>query len=135
MANAFYPLWKQELLKGTANTGLSATTVKAVLVDTGTYTYNAAHQFRSSLTGVAGGVHPTLGSKTFVNGIFDAADTTFTAVTAGATVEAAVIYIDTGSAATDVLVAFIDTFTSGMPATPNGGDIVAAWNASGIFQL
>lgn len=134
MANAFYSLWKQELLQGSTNTSLGGT-IKACLIDTATYTYSAAHQFRSSLTGVATGTQPTLASKTFVNGLFDAADTTFTAVGAGATVEAIVLYVDSGAAATDRLIAFIDSFTSGMPATPNGGDIVTAWNASGIFQL
>jgi len=59
---------------------------------------------------------------------------TYTAVT-GASIEALLIYIDTGSAATSRLVAYIDTGVTGLPVTPNGGDIVITWNASGIFQL
>jgi hypothetical protein len=75
-----------------------------------------------------------LGSKTFTNGVFDAADVTFTAVT-GASIEALIIWIDTGSNATSPLVAYIDTSVTGLPVTPNGGDISITWNVSGIFSL
>lgn len=133
MANAIYPKWKESLLQFTANNNLSSGTVKVALVDTGTYTYSSAHQFYSSVSGVVG-TPQTLGSKTFTNGVFDAADVTFTAVT-GASAEALVIYIDTGTAATSPLVAFIDTGVTNLPVTPNGGDITVTWNASGIFAL
>lgn len=133
MANALYPKWKEAIAQATANSSLSGT-VKAVLVDTGTYTYSASHEFYSSITGAAG-TPQTIGSKTFTNGLFDGADVTFTAVAAGNSLEAIVIFIDTGSAATSRLVAFIDTGVTGLPVTPNGGDISITWNASGIFQL
>lgn len=134
MANALYPLWKQEVIKGTANTSLTGT-LKVALVDTGTYTYSAAHQFYSSVTGVAG-TPVALGTKTYVNGVLDAADSTFTAVSNGSvTCEALVFYVDTGTAATSPLVAFMDTGITNMPVTPNGGDISVTWNASGIFAL
>lgn len=131
MANALYPKFKESVLQAGVN--LSTGTVKVALVDTGTYSYNAAHQFLSSLTGVVGTAQ-TLGSKTFTDGVFDAADATFTTVT-GNSVEALVIYVDTGTAGTSPLVAFIDTGVTGLPITPNGGDINVAWNASGIFAL
>jgi hypothetical protein len=133
MANAIYPLFKQSLLSGDANSTISSGTVKVALVDTGTYTYSAAHQFYSDLTGVVG-TPQTIGSKTETNGTFDGADVTFTAVT-GASVEALVIYIDTGTTTTSRLVAYIDTSVTGLPVTPNGGDITITWNASGIFAL
>lgn len=132
MANALYPKWKEAVMQATANSSLGGT-VKVALVDTGTYTYSSAHEFQSSLSGVVGTAQ-TLGSKTFTNGAFDAADVTFTAVS-GATVEALVIYIDTGSSATSRLVAYLDTGYTGLPVTPNGGDIIIQWNASGIIQL
>jgi hypothetical protein len=59
---------------------------------------------------------------------------TYTAVT-GNSAEALLIYIDTGTAGTSRLVAWIDTSVTGLPVTPNGGDITITWNASGIFQL
>lgn len=133
MANALYPKWKEAIEQGTANSSLTGT-VKVALVDTGTYTYSSAHEFYSSVSGV-GGTPQTLGSKTFTNGVFDAADITYTAVVGTVTYEALIIYIDTGSAATSRLVAYIDTGVTGLPVTSNGGDIAVAWNASGIFAL
>lgn len=102
-------------------------------MDAGTYTYSAAHEFLSSLSGVVGTAQ-TIGSKTFTNGVLDGADVTFTAVS-GATVEALVLYLDTGVAGTSRLVAYLDTGVTGLPVTPNGGDISVTWNASGIFAL
>lgn len=129
MASALYPKYLESELSAGIN--LTSDTIKCCLVDTGTYTYSAAHQFRSSLTGVAGGTHATLGSKTVALGVFDAADTTMTAVTAGASVEAAVLYKDTGNVNTDNLIAYIE-FAS---FTPNGGDLLLTWSVSGIFTL
>lgn len=133
MANAIYPKYKEALLNGSANTNMSTGTVKIALVDTGTYTYSAAHEFLTSLTGTVG-TAPTLGTKTFTDGTFDAADTSWTAVT-GATAEALVVYIDTGTAGTSRLVAYIDTGVTGLPVTPNGGNINITFDAAGIFTL
>lgn len=134
MANAIYPLYKQALLTADTNVDIENGTVKVALVDTGTYTYSASHQFLSSLTGVVGTAQ-TLSTNTVTNGVFDSAtDPTFTAVT-GNSVEALVIYIDTGVAGTSRLVAYIDTGVTGLPVTPNGGNITITWNASGIFAL
>lgn len=133
MANAIYPKYKEALLNGSTNTNMSAGTVKVALVDTGTYTYSSAHEFQTSLTGVVGTAQ-TLGTKTFTNGTFDAADPTFTAVS-GATVEALVVYIDTGSTATSRLIAYIDTGVTGLPVTPNGGNIGVTFDAAGVFTL
>jgi hypothetical protein len=36
---------------------------------------------------------------------------------------------------TSPLALLFDTFGSGMPVTPNGGDIVVQWNVSGIFTI
>lgn len=133
MANAIYPLYKQSLIDGDTNIDLNDLTVKVALVDTGTYTYSAAHQFLSSLTGVVGTAQ-TIAATTVTNGVFDGDNVTYTGVT-GNSVEALVIYIDTGVAGTSRLVAYIDTSVTGLPVTPNGGDITITWNASGIFAL
>jgi hypothetical protein len=134
MANAIYPLYKQALLDASANVDLNDGTVKVALVDTGTYTYSAAHEFLTSLTGVVGTAQ-TIGNTTVANGLFDGDNVTFTAVPGTTSVEALVIYIDTGTAGTSRLVAYIDTSVTGLPVTTNGGDISITWNASGIFQL
>jgi hypothetical protein len=133
MANAIYPLYKQSLLDGDTLTDINDLTVKVALIDTGAYTYSGAHQFLTSLTGVVGTAQ-TIANTTVTNGLFDGDNVTFSGVT-GNSVEALAIYIDTGVAATSRLVAFIDSGVSGLPVTPNGGDITITWNVSGIFQL
>jgi hypothetical protein len=132
MANAIYPKFLDALWTQAANSNASSGTVKAALVDTASYTYSAAHEFYSSVAGVVG-TPVTLASKTFTDGVFDAADAVFTAVT-GSQSEALVLYIDTGTAGTSRLIAYIDTAT-GLPVTPNGSDITVAWNASGICKI
>ena len=136
MANAVYPIWKQELLQGTAGTSLGGT-VKAALIDTGAYTYNAAHDFWDDASAGVIGTPQTLSNKTFVNGVFkNTAALTYTAVS-GNSVEAIIIYLDTGTPATSRLVAYIDTSQTGLPVTPNGGNIVYTpdTGANGIFSL
>jgi hypothetical protein len=131
MASVVYPVFKENLLQGDYD--LSTAVVRAVLIDTGTYSYNAAHNAYDDLSGVVGTESGALGSKTFTNGTFDSADITFSSVT-GATAEAIVLFIDSGTASTDYLIAFIDSGT-GLPVTPNGGDINCTVNASGWFTL
>ena len=77
----------------------------------------------------------TLTSKSTTGGAADAADCTFTSVS-GATIEALVIYKDTGSEATSPVIAYIDTAT-GLPITPNGGDIIVTWDngTNKIFKV
>ena len=132
MANAIYPKWKEAIVQASANSSLGGT-VKVALVDTGTYTYSSAHEFYSSVSGVVGSP-ATLGTKTFTNGVFDAADVTYTGVS-GSSAEALIIYIDTGSSATSRLVYYSDTGWTNLPVTPNGGDITLQFHASGIFAL
>lgn len=138
MPNALYPLWKQELIKGTSNNLLNsaegATGVYAALVDTGTYTYSASHQFYSSLSGIVGTDQEIL-TKTQALGIFDGSDLTYPAVT-GASAEAIVLYRkNAGANTTWPLIGYLDTGVAGLPVTPNSGNITITWNASGIFAL
>lgn len=134
MANALYPKFKESLLSQNPSVDLDTDTIKIALVDTGTYTYSSAHQYYSSVSSAVVGTPQTLASKTVTNGTFDAADVTYTAVS-GSSVEALVVYKDTGSAATSPLIAYYDTGVTGLPVTPNGGDISVTFNASGLFSL
>lgn len=112
----------------------AAGNIKAVLVDTSVYTVNAAtHQFLSDLSGIVA-TSGNLTGKTIVGRVIHSADTTFTAVT-GDSGEAIVLYVDTGVAGTSRLIIYVDTASAGLPVTPNGGDIVIRWNASGIATL
>lgn len=135
MANVIYPKFKEALLDGSANIDINDGTVKVALIDTADEAYNAADTFLSDVTG-AGivGTAQTIANTTVTNGLFDGDNVTFSAVS-GDPCEALLIYIDTGVAGTSRLVAFIDTGVTGLPVTPNGGDITISWNASGIFQL
>lgn len=133
MANVVYPKYKEAVIQASANSSLAGT-LKVALIDTGTYTYSASHEFWTSASASSIGTPQTLASKTYVNGLLDAADSTFPAVT-GTTAEALIIYLDTGTASTSRLVAYIDTGVTGLPVTPNGSDITVAWNASGIVQF
>ena len=138
MANALYPKWKESLLQNTSGSSLAGsgtTGVYVALVDTGTYTYSAAHQFYSSLSGVVGTDQEIGATKTFTNGVFDGADVTFPTVS-GATAEALVIYVkNAGANTTWQLVAYIDTGVTGLPVTPNGGNIGVTFDAAGVFTL
>lgn len=136
MANALYPLWKENVVQLGANYGLNNAALKAALVKS-TYTYSAAHQFYSDLTPASNvaGTPVALATKTYTGGLLKAANTTITAVPSGGSVTAIVLYNDTGTSTTSPLVAYIDTGVTGFPVSPNGGDITIAWNASGIFQL
>ena len=135
MANALYDKGREAFLTGGIN--WSGDSIKAVLVDTGAYTVNlATHQFLSDIpAGARIATSANLSAKTVAAGVADAADSLFTAVS-GASVEAVVLYKDTGTAGTSALIAYIDT-ASGLPVTPNGGDITVAWDngANQIFKL
>lgn len=133
MANALYDLGRNSFLRG--EIVWQTDTIKTVLVDAGQYTPNlATHQFLSDIpVGARIATSAALASKTTVAGVADAADPVFTAAT-GVQSEYLVVYQDTGSAATSRLIVFIDTAT-GLPVTPNSGDINVIFSASGIFKL
>lgn len=138
MANAVYPLYKQSLLAGDSNADLDNNTATdgpfCSLIDTGTYTYSASHQFFSSVSGVVG-TDQRITTPTVVTGTLDGDDLTYTSVT-GASVEALLIYRkNSGANTTWRLVLYEDTGVTGLPVTPNGGNIVVTWNASGIFTI
>lgn len=135
MANAIYPIYKQALLDALSDVDLAAGTVKVTLIDTAAYTYSATHDFFNDVAaGSRIATSAALTTKTVTNGTFDADNVTFTAVS-GASVEAFIIWIDTTVETTSRLVAYIDTGQTGLPVTPNGGDITITWDAAGIFTL
>ena len=133
MANRLYDLGRESFLKGEIS--WSGDNIKACLVDSASYTPDtAADQFLSDLSGVVA-TSGNLASKTTTDGVADAADVTFSSVT-GNQSEYIVVYQDTGTPSTSRLVALVDTAT-GLPVTPNGGDIVVQWDsaANKIFKL
>ncbi len=134
MANVLYNKWKEALIQASANSSLTGT-VNALLIDAGAYTFSQTDEFLTSVPGGARiGTAVALASKTFVNGVFDAADINFVAVPGPTSVEALILYVSTGVDATSRLVLYVDTAT-GLPFTPSGVDQPVVWNASGIFSL
>ncbi|AMT70000.1 hypothetical protein [Mycobacteroides immunogenum] len=137
MANALYDKAREAFATGGIN--WNADTIKVVLVDTsgGAYTPNlATNQYLSDIAPAARvATSNALTGKTATAGVCNAANVNFSAVS-GASVEALVIYKDTGNPATSNLIALIDTAT-GLPVSPNGGDINIAWDtgANRIFKL
>ena len=135
MANLIYPKAKEAMLAGGLN--LLAGTVKAQLVDLASYTYNAAHQFLSDLpAGARVGAAVTLTTKSITNGVFDAADATWSGLSAAPSIEAIAIYVDTGAEATSPLVYLIDTAT-GLPITSGATGGTVTWDngANKIFAV
>jgi len=135
MPNALFDKARERFLTGQFN--WSTDTIKAILVDTGVYTPNlSAHEYLSDISGGARiATSGAFTSKTTTNGAADAADVTFTTVS-GNSIEAIVLYKDTGVEGTSPLIAYIDTAT-GLPITPNGGDIIVTWDngTNRIFRL
>ena len=135
MANTLFDYARQRFLEAQIN--WMTDTIKVILVDTGAYTpQTSVHQYLADIpisARIAGPV--TLTSKATTGGAADAADCTFTSVT-GASIEAIVIYKDTGTEATSPMIAYIDTAT-GLPITPNGGDIIVTWDngTNKIFKV
>ncbi|WP_061290734.1 hypothetical protein [Herbidospora cretacea] len=137
MANTLYDKGREKFLTGALS--WSSDNIKVYLVRG--YTPNTStHEFVSDVTGGGGGTivatSANLSSKTTTAGVADAADETYSSVSAGASCAHLVIAKDTGSAATSPLIGYIDTGT-GLPVTPNGADIAIVWDSGSnkIFKL
>ena len=134
MASAVYPKFITHIMQADITGGLDAADIRAILIDTAVYTYNAAHEDYADLTGIVATETGLLTSKTIGvvgTGVFDAADATVTAAT-GVSAEAIIVFWDTGVAANDLLISYNELSA---PVTGNGGDITLQWHASGIFKL
>lgn len=109
------------------------------------YTFNSTHKFVSDLTGAGGTLvsTQTLASKTITDGVADAADVTFPTVPLGSACSCLAIYQASAvgggadvAATAQRLIAYIDS-ASGLPVTPNGGNINLTWDngANKILRL
>jgi len=135
MANAFYSTFKEGLLNKLFD--MDTDVIKATLSDAADYTFSAAHdEYSGGGADVPAGAKvaesAALGSPTITSGVFDTANFSWTLVT-GDPSEQIILWDD--SLANDRLVAFYDTGITGMPVTPNGGDINVTVHTSGWFAL
>ena len=135
MANTLYDAAREAFLTGQIN--WLEDTIKVMLVRSAGY--NAEPATHVNLSDIATAARATAGrtltNKTASGGAADGEDITFTAV-AGDSIKAIVLYKDGDSESTSPLLAYIDTAT-GLPITPNGGDIIVTWDngANKIFKL
>ena len=134
MANKLYPKSKKQFLQ--AGIDLASLNVRAILIDAGAYTYDDAHDFLDDIpSGARIAVSGNLASKTFGdNGSFDSDDPIFTGVS-GASIEAIVLYVHTGTESTSRLIMYQDTGVAGLPLTPDGSDVQITVDAGGWFVL
>jgi hypothetical protein len=139
--SAMYGKAKESLLSQNPSIDFDNTSVplKIALVGGG-YVPNFAvtgHQYFSSL-GTNAVRTAALASITLTGGVFDAADVTFTAVSnTHPQITQLVIYADTGTASNSPLICQIDSASTGLPITPNGGDITISFDPGDnrIFRL
>lgn len=136
MSNAMYGKGREAFANAQINWGTD--TIKAVLVDTAAYTVAIdTHEFLSDIpVGARVGTAATLASKANVLGVLDAADIIYTGLTSAPSIEALVIYKDTGAEGTSRLIAYIDTGT-GLPVAAGATQVDIAWDngANKIMKL
>ncbi len=142
MANVLYDPARQKFLEGDIH--WLTDNIKIMLVDAAAYTFSAAHDYLDHVI-TGGSPSPRVGTdqmltgKTSTNGVADANDPTFTAVV-GPSVEAAIIYKDSGASpqdpATCPVIGYMDS-AIGLPFTPDGGNrtIVFDNGVNKIFKL
>ncbi len=135
MANALYDKGREGFLDGSID--WDTNDIKLVLIDEDDDAVDLANDdFLDDI--VAGARVATSGNfagKTVTAGVADANDVTLSTVS-GDVSESITIYMDSGVAGTSRLICNIDTAT-GLPVTPNGGDITIQWDsgANKIFKL
>jgi hypothetical protein len=133
-ANALYDAGREGFLNGTNDWDSDH---RVILHDDADDTPNLTTDnfLDDVLAGARVAVSAALASPTSTAGVADANDITLNTVT-GDPVETLIIYQHTGTESTSDLVCTI-TSATGLPVTPNGGNITIAWDsgANKIFKL
>lgn len=139
MVDAYYNDFGNNLLGNGVHgsTDLDTDDIRIILYDEGADALNLADQdLADILTAARVATSANLTSKTVGTvgaGIFDHADETLTAVT-GAQSESLTYYESSGIESTSPLMFNLDSWT-GLPVTPNGGDIILAPAAGGVLDV
>jgi hypothetical protein len=139
MASLIYNSFKKNIANGSID--LDTDTIKVALV-TSSYTPDQdTHEDMADVTNEVSSSGYTTGGETLANktitqdntnnrAVFDADDVTWTSTSM--TARGAVIYKSTGTAATDLLIAYKDF---GSDKTSSNGDFTITWDADGILYL
>jgi len=139
MANGLFASYRTLVLGAGLN--LSSLTINGMFVDgADDVPVLATDDFIDDIAGAARvpaeASCPPLAGKTLGSlgaGVFDATDLVFTSLS-GDQSEYLILYEDSGVEGTSDLIAMWDTAT-GIPLTPNGGNVTIVWSASGIFTF
>lgn len=140
MANFVFDGQRNNMLGSGTRVDLDADTIGAMFLDhaddTPVVTDASLSDILSAARVPAVGSCPNLSSPTIGSvgvGIFDAADTVFTSLS-GDQSESLILFKNTGTDSTSLLICRWDTAT-GLPITPNGGNVTVAWAAGGILSV
>lgn len=137
MANALYDKGRQNILEANIDWLLDNIKVTSIDEDDDAVLLATDDFLDDILAGAREFQSGNLATKTSTDGVADAADLSpaFTGAT-GDQFESITVYRDSGSAATSELICNIDTAT-GLPLTPDGGNIDITWSATAdrIFKL
>lgn len=132
MASYLYGLAREKFLNGDLD--WAGHDIQAMLVTSSYAPTQNTDEFHDDISGATiVATSSNFGSKTSTLGTADAGDVTFTSVT-GSAASQIIIMRWTGTSGTSPLIARIDTYT-GLPVTPNGGNITVSWPAGGLFIL
>lgn len=141
MASVIYNRFKQGILAGDYDLDNAAVEVKVALV-TSSYTPNIdTHEDYADLTNEVVGDGYTAGGAILSNkavtkdttddeGVFDADNVTWTSSTI--TARGAVVYVDTGTDGTSLLIAYFDF---GGDKVSSAGNFTIEWNSEGIINV
>lgn len=133
--SALYPKFKESLMKKEID--LLNDDIKLSLIDTDEYTYSSSDQFFDDILSAAIiGTSSNLASKSVTDGVFDAADVTISGLTGAPTIEAVLLWLDSGTPATSRLIGFIDQ-GSGLPINAGAVEVSIVFDngSDKIFKL
>lgn len=139
MANVIYNSAKQKLMDGSID--LDTDTIKVALVTASYSPSQDDHEFFDDITNEVTSSNYAAGGSALANkavtkdntnnrGVFDADDLSWSSVTFSP--RAAIIYKDTGNAATSPLIAYIDF---GSDQVVSSGTFSIHWSSSGILYV
>lgn len=138
MADQLYTDFRNGMLGNPTHTVIDFDTnnIKAFLYDEGADALNLADVdladiATAAIIGTTANLTATVGTS--ADGAFDHDDETISTVS-GNSVESIVYYKDSGTGSTSPLAMNIDSWT-GLPLTPNGGDVTLQPHSTGVFQI
>lgn len=131
MANMIYTKYAQDMETNASVADWTSDTIMASLVRSADYTVDIDNdETFSDIPGGAVVATASLGFGSQVGATIDMDDVTWPAVAAGDPIDVVVIHVDGGD-----LLFYLDDFGSGMPVTPDDGDINGVVDAGGLFSI